>query len=114
MLRKPWLPVLVALACAPVLILGAAKIKSNTGDVDQWLPEGAPERGRYDAFRELFHEDDFLLVTWRGCTLDDDRVDRMAELLEQRLGGDTGFMRSHGRCFHVLAFLRRGRTCDGT
>ena len=40
----------------------------------EWLPEGRPERARYEAFVKSFGNDQVVLISWDGCRLDDPRL----------------------------------------
>lgn len=60
-------------------VFGLSKFQSNTEDVVQWLPDNSPARDVYDQFEAKFGSDDFLLVTWDGCTIDDPRLLQLCE-----------------------------------
>ena len=76
---------IVALALFPLTILGVVTaIRSNANDVRDWLPAHYDETRQYDWFHEQFGGEDFVIVSWPGCTLDDPRLDRVAEGLEAR------------------------------
>ena len=75
----------VALLLFPLTILGVvAAIKSNANDVRDWLPAHYEETRQYDLFHEHFGSEDFVIVSWPGCTLDDRRLDQLAERLRKR------------------------------
>lgn len=74
---------LLGIALLPiVVVLGLQALASNANEVSDWLPSDYPETADYEWFRERFNYDEFALVTWEGCTLDDPRLDRLAEELE--------------------------------
>jgi predicted RND superfamily exporter protein len=77
-------PLLLMLGSAPLVIWGALSVPSNTADVTQWLPDGNQEKQDYLDFVATFGADNFVLVSWPGCTLEDDRLDDFALALEQR------------------------------
>ncbi len=52
--------------------------RTANNNVTQWLPEGFPETAVYNRFREVFGSDDFAVVSWEGCTLDDPRLKSFA------------------------------------
>jgi uncharacterized protein len=85
---------LVALALSPLLAYGTVKaFLSHTNDVADWLPETFDETQRLFWFVERFGSDEILVVSWPGCTLEDERLDRFAdELLRPHPpdGSDTG------------------------
>ena len=62
-------------------VYGLSKFQSNTEDVVQWLPDNSPSRELYDQFESKFGSDDFLLVTWDGCKIDDPRLLQLCEKL---------------------------------
>ncbi len=63
-----------SLICIAFCIFGLSRIQSNTEDVLQWLPDKSAAREKYDLFESKFGSDDFLVVTWTGCTVDDERL----------------------------------------
>ncbi len=62
-------------------VFGLSKFQSNTEDVVQWLPDDSPSRQEYNQFESKFGSDDFLLVTWDGCTINDPRLQQFCEIL---------------------------------
>jgi len=46
----------------------------GSAGVHEWLPEGRPERERYEAFVEAFGNDQVVLLSWDGCRFDDPRL----------------------------------------
>lgn len=46
----------------------------GSAGVHQWLPEGRPERLRYEAFARNFGTDQVVLISWEKCTMDDPRL----------------------------------------
>jgi predicted RND superfamily exporter protein len=62
------------LVCFAFCYVGFSKIQSNTEDVLQWLPDQSDAREKYDFFTSKFGSDDFLIVTWQDCTVDDPRL----------------------------------------
>ena len=61
--------------------VGLSRLQSNTEDVVQWLPDNSPARKLYDDFQKKFGSDDFLVVTWPGCTIDDPRLAHFCQRL---------------------------------
>ena len=76
---------------APGLIYVAAQTQTNTQDVHTWLPNGTVEREHYDQFLSLFGHDDDVLISWPGCTLDDQRLTDLTERLQNHVGEDGRF-----------------------
>ena len=61
--------------------IGLSRLQSNVEDVVQWLPDNSPARQLYDDFQKKFGSDDFLVVTWPGCTIDDPRLAHFCQRL---------------------------------
>ncbi len=76
----------VGLIFAAICILfcgyGFSRIESNTEDVLQWLPDQSEARQQYNFFQSKFGADDFLVVTWDGCTVSDRRLLTFADQLK--------------------------------
>src|SRR5687767_10907407 len=77
---------LVALAAAFLIALaplGAYKaIQSNSNNIDQWLPQAREAIADLDWFREQFDGDQYVLVSWDGCTLTESaKLQRVARSL---------------------------------
>ena len=69
------LPILVFVAlCVSFCIAGLSQLQTDTEDVLQWLPDKSTARQEYDQFEKKFGSDDFLIVTWDQCTVDDPRL----------------------------------------
>ncbi len=92
--RHAWWIMLLLAALAPLLAWGTFQAFDNSNNnVSQWLPQDFPDTEVYQGFREVFGADDFAVVSWEGCTLDDPRLETFAERLvpapeEQKPGGD--------------------------
>ena len=66
----------------PMVVVGAIKAKGNNrNDVKGWLPLEYPETKTYRFFRENFQGEEFILVSWVGCTMDDPRLELLAKKL---------------------------------
>jgi len=59
-----------------LLVLG-----TSNNNVRQWLPQHYKETRTYEWFQQHFPPDEFALVSWNGCTLDDKRLAEFADLL---------------------------------
>ena len=59
----------------PIILLGAKiTLRGNRNDVKEWLPASYKETGEYKWFQKNFTNETFVLVSWDGCTLDDERL----------------------------------------
>jgi predicted RND superfamily exporter protein len=66
----------------PMVVVGAIKAKSNNrNDVKGWLPAEYPETQTYRFFRQNFQGEEFILVSWEGCTMTDPRLEMLARKL---------------------------------
>ncbi len=66
----------------PLVVVGAIKARSNNrNDVKGWLPPEYPETATYKFFRDYFQGEEFILVSWDGCTMADPRLEIMARKL---------------------------------
>ncbi len=91
--RRYSLPIcILALLCMPLMSLGAkAALESMTNDAGDWLPEDFPQTETIRWFGERFSGDAMMVVSWPGCTLNDERLDHMRDgLLEARGSIDGG------------------------
>ena len=66
----------------PMVVVGAIKAKSNNrNDVKGWLPAEYQETQTYRFFRQNFQGEEFILVSWEGCTMTDPRLEMLARKL---------------------------------
>ena len=72
--------VLFAIGVA-ICMVGFSRFESNFEDIFQWLPDDTSERDVYDEFVRQFGVDDFLVVSWPGCTIADTCVDTLSDAL---------------------------------
>ncbi|XZE18214.1 efflux RND transporter permease subunit [Pirellulaceae bacterium SH449] len=90
--RFAWLILIPALLWVPFAFMGAGNaIQSNVNKVEDWLPKNYSETGELSWFRKNFPSDQFIIISWDGCTLtedpegdpsgDDPRIARLAELI---------------------------------
>ncbi len=66
-----------------VLVGAQEAIKSNTNNVLDWLPAEFEETQRLIEFVRHFGAEEFLMVSWPGCRLDDERQSRLAAELRK-------------------------------
>ncbi len=76
-------PLLTALILSlPVVIWGAQQAwDSNANRVEDWLPETFEETELLWWFFHRFGRDELLMISWEGCTLDDERLAVLREKL---------------------------------
>jgi len=78
----PW-AVLAAVVSVPLLVYGVrGALRGGDNDVRQWLPRGFRETQEYDRFLAQFGSEEMAVVSWPGCTVEDQRLDRLAAALE--------------------------------
>jgi predicted RND superfamily exporter protein len=66
-------------------VIGYGKIQSNTEDVIEWLPDESAARKDLQQFEQWFGSDDYLVITWEDCTLEDPRIEKLRQAI---LGAD--------------------------
>ena len=62
------------LCLSPLLLNGLLHLPVGSASVHQWLPDNFPEKDRYTRFQSNFGNDQFLIISWQGCSLDDTRL----------------------------------------
>jgi len=81
---------LVVVFLLPISFAGARRaLKNNQNRVEQWLPDQYEETKVYKQFRKHFQGEEFVLVSWDGCTLDDQRISLLAAKLVPPAGSDV-------------------------
>jgi uncharacterized protein len=76
---------LIGVFLLPVAGLGVRQaIRSNANDVRDWVPSHYSETRDYRWFRQHFGNEDFIVASWPGCTLDDERLALLAKGLRER------------------------------
>ncbi|HIQ21703.1 MAG TPA: hypothetical protein EYH34_10790 [Planctomycetes bacterium] len=74
--------VLVMMFVMPFIGVGTLRaLKSNINNVRDWLPEGFKETAQHSWFQAHFPHEQFVLVSWEGCTLYDQRLELLARKL---------------------------------
>ncbi|MFP6691497.1 MAG: MMPL family transporter [Pirellulales bacterium] len=74
---------LAAIFLLPIALRGARfSVERTKNDVKEWLPAGFEETKMLGWFRQYFVGEQFVVMSWRGCTLDDPRVEQLARTLE--------------------------------
>ena len=71
----------VAFLC-PFIWMGSRRgLQTNRNDIKDWLPDDFPETAVHSWFQEHFPFEQFVLASWEGCTLDDQRLQLLARKL---------------------------------
>ncbi len=80
--RFSW-PIIAAVALLLPFTVWAAvlALKTNENDVKEWLPDTFQATQDYRRFQQHFGDETFVLVSWPGATLNDPRVDQLAQRL---------------------------------
>ncbi len=80
--RKSLVILLAAVFLLPIALRSARiALENNKNDVTEWLPDGFAETKDLDWFREHFLGEQFVVISWDGCTLADPRVEMLAQKL---------------------------------
>jgi predicted RND superfamily exporter protein len=75
--------VLATIGLVPLIFWASgAAVRASRNDVRDWLPEDFEETTTHAWFEKRFPYEDFVLVSWEGCTLDDPRLELFAQKLE--------------------------------
>lgn len=61
---------------------GFSRINSNTEDVTEWLPDDSEAREDLEFFESRFGSDDFLVMTWKNCTVSDPRLELLSSAIK--------------------------------
>lgn len=95
------LAVLAVVAFAiPFFLVGTQQaLQSNKNDIKSWLPPVYEETTTYQWYRSHFESDMFILASWEGCTLNDQRLELLAQKLTppldyQRFSPEPRFFKS--------------------
>jgi len=73
-----------------ISVLGLVRFESSMEDVFQWLPDESADREVYNRFVDQFGVDDFVVVSWSGCTIANPELDVVADRL--RNDGTAGLI----------------------
>ena len=67
--------------CLPWCVWAVLHLPVGSSGVHEWLPEGRPERSRYEQFVKNFGNDQVVLISWDGCRVNDSRLVEFQEQL---------------------------------
>ena len=91
--RNAFLLLLAAIFLLPIVMRGARiALENNKNDVKAWLPDGFEETRELDWFRDQFLGEQFVVISWPGCTLDDPRVQKLADALVPPMPPETAHL----------------------
>ncbi|MDR0521111.1 MAG: MMPL family transporter [Planctomycetaceae bacterium] len=66
----------------PFIFMGTNRtFQSNSNNVADWLPDSFAETRQYQEFLRSFPYERFVVVSWKGCTMDDSRLEMFAQKL---------------------------------
>ncbi len=69
----------------PIMGIGVKRTLENVrNNIKEWLPEGTPESALHTWFQQNFPNEQFVLMSWDGCTLHDPRLAVMRHRLLPR------------------------------
>ena len=71
-------------------VLGLSALGTARNDVRDWLPDRYVETADYRRFQSAFGNDEFIVISWDGCTLSDERLDVVSAALAPD-GAGVGF-----------------------
>jgi len=90
LMKFRWLLVIALLAMLPWSLDAAWRSwLSNSNSVEDWIPADQ----QLARFVELFGSDELLMISWEGCTLEDDRIAEYARELTSSNENDASFFR---------------------
>ncbi len=77
--RRSFLIVCVLVFSLPFIFAGTRRtLESNTNNVKDWLPQAFDETAEHSWFQSHFPHEQFVLISWEGCTLHDQRLKLLA------------------------------------
>src|ERR1700759_1052708 len=80
--RHCFLILIISAFCLMPTLGGARRaFLSNKNEVQDWLPDRYEETGEFRWFQRHFAGEQFVLVSWDGCTLDDQRLQLLVDKL---------------------------------
>ncbi|MBA2117373.1 efflux RND transporter permease subunit [Bremerella alba] len=82
--RFGWFILIFFLAVTPIVMIGTKGAWDGIKNrVEDWLPESFEETQRLIWFYDRFGTDELLMVSWKGCTLEDPRVAQYAQAISK-------------------------------
>lgn len=74
-------------------------LQSNSNSVEDWLPAEFQETRDYKWYLQQFPFESYVVVSWEGCTVDDDRVELFAQKLVPEQTIDNFSLAAPGETF---------------
>ncbi len=71
----------------PVLVMGIRNLKLDN-NVESWLPANDAEATVFHWYRDHFPEEDRIVITWQGSTIDDPRCEQLSAKLLGHVDAD--------------------------
>ncbi|MDO4574515.1 MAG: MMPL family transporter [Planctomycetia bacterium] len=79
-----WILILVAFSL-PIMATGVKRSLENIrNNIKEWLPDGTPETAMHRWFQDNFKMEQFILMSWENCSLNDPRMAVMKHRLLPR------------------------------
>lgn len=78
----------------PIIAIRALYLPVGSAGVHEWLPDGRPERERYEHFLNQFGSDQFLLISWEGCKPADPRLPALVAELQKEDSSRPPYLKS--------------------
>jgi predicted RND superfamily exporter protein len=80
--RRRFTIVLAMMFILPFIGIGTRRaLRSNVNNVKDWLPDGFKETAQHSWFQQHFPLEQFVLISWEGCTMSDQRLELFARKL---------------------------------
>ena len=81
-MRRAGVPILILVAGTLFSIWGFFNVRLDNDDIIRWLPDKSAAREDYDFFRENFLTDEYVVVSWDECTIDDPRLANLVQRIQ--------------------------------
>ncbi len=91
----------------PAILYVAANLPVGSASVHEWLPDGRVERIRYEEFMREFGSDQFMLISWEGCKVNDPRVAAFVERMANETDSGQAYLTQIQTTRQVIETLTR-------
>lgn len=83
--RYSFLILIITVFSLPIMWGGTKRaLQYPRNNIKEWLPSGAEELNVHRWFQENFPMEQFIIISWDGCTIDDPRIPKLQKALEPR------------------------------